>query len=41
LAGWLAAPIEHIGSTSVPRLPAKPIIDMVAMVDDYDARLEG
>ncbi|WP_129788887.1 GrpB family protein [Promicromonospora panici] len=35
LVSWLVAPIEHIGSTSVPGLPAKPIIDMVAVTDDY------
>jgi len=33
LAPWLAAPVEHIGSTSVPGLPAKPIIDILAPVD--------
>ncbi len=32
LAPWLAAPIEHIGSTSVPGLPAKPVVDMLAPV---------
>ena len=32
LAPWLAAPVEHIGSTSVPGLPAKPIIDVLAPV---------
>jgi GrpB-like predicted nucleotidyltransferase (UPF0157 family) len=32
LAPWLAAPVAHIGSTSVPGLPAKPIIDMLAPV---------
>jgi GrpB-like predicted nucleotidyltransferase (UPF0157 family) len=32
LAPWLAVPIEHIGSTSVPGLPAKPVIDMLAQV---------
>jgi GrpB-like predicted nucleotidyltransferase (UPF0157 family) len=32
LAPWLAAPVEHIGSTSVPGLPAKPIVDMLAPV---------
>lgn len=37
LAGSLAAPIHHIGSTSVPGLPAKPIIDMLALIHDYDA----
>lgn len=26
--------LEHIGSTSVPGLPAKPIIDMLLVVDD-------
>jgi GrpB-like predicted nucleotidyltransferase (UPF0157 family) len=34
---WLVAPVEHIGSTSVPGLPAKPIIDMLAVTDDYQA----
>lgn len=29
--------IEHIGSTSVPGLAAKPIIDMVAAVDSFDS----
>ena len=29
--------IEHIGSTSVPGLPAKPIIDIVVAVDDITA----
>jgi GrpB-like predicted nucleotidyltransferase (UPF0157 family) len=26
--------IEHVGSTSVPGLPAKPVIDMVLVVTD-------
>jgi GrpB-like predicted nucleotidyltransferase (UPF0157 family) len=38
LAPWLAAPVEHIGSTSVPGLRAKPIIDMLAPVTTLDAR---
>jgi GrpB-like predicted nucleotidyltransferase (UPF0157 family) len=29
-------PIEHIGSTSVPGLPAKAIVDMLAVVDRID-----
>jgi len=30
---------HHIGSTAVPGLPAKPIIDMMALVEDLDAPL--
>ncbi|MFI2364251.1 GrpB family protein [Promicromonospora sp. NPDC019610] len=37
LAGYLVAPVDHIGSTSVPGLPAKPIIDMLALVHDHGA----
>jgi len=37
LAPWLVEPIEHIGSTAVPGLPAKPIIDMVAPIADHAA----
>lgn len=32
LAPWLAGPVEHIGSTAVPGLPAKPVIDIMAPV---------
>src|SRR5262249_10921728 len=32
LARGVAAPVEHFGSTLVPGLPAKPIIDMLALV---------
>ena len=38
LAPWLAAPIEHIGSTSVPGLRAKPIVDILAPVRSLAAR---
>jgi GrpB-like predicted nucleotidyltransferase (UPF0157 family) len=29
--------VEHIGSTAVPGLPAKPIIDLMASTEDLDA----
>lgn len=35
LRDYLVQPIEHIGSTAVPGLPAKAIIDMAAVVADY------
>jgi GrpB-like predicted nucleotidyltransferase (UPF0157 family) len=33
----LTRPLEHIGSTSIPGMPAKPIIDMLAVIDDYES----
>jgi GrpB-like predicted nucleotidyltransferase (UPF0157 family) len=39
LAPWLVGPVEHIGSTSVPGLAAKPIIDMMAPVNRLAAAL--
>ncbi|MGO9873969.1 MAG: GrpB family protein [Acidimicrobiia bacterium] len=38
LAGWITRDIEHMGSTAVPGLAAKPIIDMLAVVDDIHAK---
>jgi GrpB-like predicted nucleotidyltransferase (UPF0157 family) len=37
LTPWLAGGIHHVGSTAVPGLTAKPIIDMVAGVRDVEA----
>ncbi len=36
LAPWLVQGIHHIGSTSVPGLAAKPIIDMIAGVRELE-----
>ena len=37
LAPWLVGPIEHIGSTAVPGLAAKPVIDIMAGVLTLEA----
>lgn len=37
LAPWLAGAIQHIGSTAVPGLAAKPIVDILAPVADVTA----
>jgi GrpB-like predicted nucleotidyltransferase (UPF0157 family) len=37
LAPWLAGPIEHIGSTAIPHMVAKPVIDIMAGVESLDA----
>ncbi len=34
LGPWLVGPIEHIGSTAVPGLMAKPVLDIMAGVHD-------
>src|SRR5215204_5149176 len=36
LAPWLAGPIEHVGSTAIPGMPAKPVIDIMAGVGSLD-----
>jgi GrpB-like predicted nucleotidyltransferase (UPF0157 family) len=40
LAPWLVDGVEHVGSTAVPGLAAKPIIDLMALVRDPDAVVE-
>jgi GrpB-like predicted nucleotidyltransferase (UPF0157 family) len=37
LQPWLAAPPEHVGSTAVPGLRAKPIVDIIAPVRSFPA----
>ena len=39
LKPWLVGPIEHVGSTAVPGLVAKPIIDIMASVESLEASL--
>jgi GrpB-like predicted nucleotidyltransferase (UPF0157 family) len=37
LRAWLVGPVEHIGSTAIPGLAAKPVIDIMAGVQTLDA----
>ena len=37
LGEWLAGPVEHFGSTAVPGLAAKPVIDIMAGVASLEA----
>lgn len=37
LAPWMVGSIEHIGSTAVPGLAAKPVIDIMVGVESVDA----
>ncbi len=41
LAPWLAGPVEHIGSTAVPGLPAKPVIDIMAPVHSLTGSMQA
>lgn len=41
LAPWLAGPVEHIGSTAVPGLPAKPVIDIMAPVHSLAGSMDA
>jgi GrpB-like predicted nucleotidyltransferase (UPF0157 family) len=36
LAPWLEGGVEHVGSTTIPGISAKPIVDMVAGVRDLE-----
>jgi GrpB-like predicted nucleotidyltransferase (UPF0157 family) len=41
LGRWLDGRIEHVGSTAVPGLSAKPVIDLIAPVGSLDASAEA
>ena len=41
LSVWLTGDIEHIGSTAVPGLVAKPVIDIMAPVADLTTSVEA
>ncbi len=36
LSAWGGREVEHIGSTAIPDLPAKPIIDFMASISSFE-----
>ena len=34
--GHIAAGVHHVGSTAIPGMPAKPILDIVVLLHDFD-----
>lgn len=39
ILGPVAVEMAHVGSTAIPTIQAKPIIDIAVAVDDFDALL--
>lgn len=37
LAPWVVGPIEHVGSTAIPGMVAKPVIDIMVAVQSLEA----
>lgn len=37
LSSWITGPIEHVGSTAVPGLAAKPVIDIMVAIASLNA----
>jgi GrpB-like predicted nucleotidyltransferase (UPF0157 family) len=39
LGNWLSSEVLYVGSTAIPRLPAKPVIDLQALSEDPDTAI--